>query len=133
MGGRAGARVWRTGSRRMPSRSGRPTHRNLRGIMSSGEQGTRFLSTNSHLFFHPDQYGRNNFLAKLAVDGEAVRHAVNLEIARVSGMGLVHDLRDGFAIGAAHDGVGGATNACYWLVDLLPCFVELYRLQLSVE
>ena len=49
-------------------------------------------------------------LIELAVDGEAVGHIIDLEIAGVSGMDLVDDSRDGFAVGAAHDVVAGAAN-----------------------
>src|SRR5712671_305646 len=82
---------------------------------------------------HPGQDGRNQFLIELAVDGEAVSHVIDLEIAGVSGMDLVDDSRDGFAVRAAHDVVSGAANDEYGLVHLLPGFAEVQGLQLLIK
>ena len=59
---------------------------------------------------HPGQDGRDQFLIELAVDGEAVSHNIDLDIASVSGMNLVDGPGDGLAVGTAHDVVAGAAN-----------------------
>src|SRR3984893_3269038 len=70
---------------------------------------------------------------ELAINGAAVGHIVDLEIAGVSGMDLVDDSRDGFSVGAAHDVVSGAANDEYRLVHLLPDFAEVQGLQLLIK
>src|SRR4029077_6520126 len=65
--------------------------------------------------------------------GESVGHVIDLEIAGASGMDLVDDSRDGFAVGAAHDVVSAAANDKYWLVHLLPDFAEVQGLQLLIK
>src|ERR1700730_575776 len=70
---------------------------------------------------------------ELAINGAAVGHIVDLEIAGVSGMDLVDDSRDGFAVGAAHDVVSGAANDEYRLVHLLPDVAEVQGLQLLIK
>jgi len=70
---------------------------------------------------------------ELAINGEPVGHVIDLEIAGVSGMDLVDDSRDGFAVGAAHDIVCAAANDEYRLVHLLPDFAQVQGLQLLIE
>ena len=48
-------------------------------------------------------------------------------------MDLVDDSRDGFAVGAAHDVVGGAAKDEYGLIHFLPDFAKVQGLQLLIK
>src|SRR5260370_14813676 len=93
----------------------------------------RSSSVSCQLLPHPGQDGRDQFLIELAINSEAVVHVIDLQIAGVSGMDLVDDSRDGFAVGAAHDVVSAAANDKYRLVHLLPDFSQDQGLQLLLK
>ena len=48
-------------------------------------------------------------------------------------MDLIHDARDGFAVGAAHDIVAGSANDQDRFADLLPGFTKIQGLQLLIK
>jgi len=84
------------------------------------------------LFFDPIQDRRDQWIIELAVHDKVVRHVVDLEIACMSRMGLVDDLRYGFAVGSVHDRVISAVDDEHRSIDALPPFAQVQGLQLLI-
>lgn len=91
-----------------------------------------------HLFeasgiLHPLKNRQDQGIVELAIHGEGMGHVIDFKVTGVAGMGLIDDLRDGFAVGAAHDGVGRAVDDEHRGIYVLPDFAEVQGLELLIE
>ncbi len=65
---------------------------------------------------------------KPLIDVEAVRHSINFQVARATGVNLINALCYRFTICTTHDGVALSADHQYRRIHLLPDHAQVQRL-----